>query len=618
MYNFLKKVALFADMPDDDLARLCELIDEVHLEPGEQLFAEGSPGDKAYVIKEGEVEIIKTASGRQVLLAVRHPGEVIGEISLIEEAPRMASVRARSKSVLLEVGQEQFETLLDHSPSAVRATLYNVISRWRSTQAKLRQSEKMAQLGTLSAGLAHELNNPAAAVQRSTEQLRQVDEQIQKAQIELTSQGLSREQIDRLLELGAHARQVARKPDELAPLARSDREEALEDWLEAQGYGELWEIVPPMVSLGYGPEELKELIDYFTKEKFPAAMTWLAGSFTFSSLMGEVHEGASRISGIVKALKSYAYLDQAPVQSVDIHEGLDDTLVLLRNTLKAGIHLKREYAEVMPRIQGYGSELNQVWTNLIDNAVDAMQGKGELVVRTHWDGDWVVVEIQDDGPGIPENHLDRIFEPFFTTKPPGKGTGLGLDISYNIIVNKHRGDIQAHSRPGKTVFEVRLPVNFERQGESAPLVQGVRRLSDDRLRELLGSVRKIAVVGISSQEHLPAYSVPAYLHAHGYKIFPVNPNITEILGERSYADLKQIPEPIDVVMIFRRIEEVPEIVDQAIEMGARVIWMQEGIMHEQAAQTAREAGLEVVMDTCMRTTHRRLMGEGDRKKGLRP
>jgi signal transduction histidine kinase/predicted CoA-binding protein len=610
VYEFLRNVPLFAELPDNDLERLCEIIDEVHLDQGQLLFAEGTAGDRAYVIKEGQLEVVKASGEREVLLAVRGVGEVIGEISLVEEAPRMASVRAQSDSVLLAVSQDQFDHLITNSPSAARALLHTVISRWRSTEAMLRQSEKMAQLGTLTAGLAHELNNPAAAVQRGTEQMRLADEGLQQANLQLIQLNLSEDHVDQLRWLGQRVRDQASRPDDLDALSRSDLEEVLEEWLEDQNLEESWDLAPSLVSLGYTPADLATLAESFAPHHLPGVITWLAGSYARDSLLEEIHQGAGRISEIVKSLKSYAYLDQAPVQSVDIHEGLDNTLIMLRNKLKEGIDVRRDYAENLPKILAYGSELNQVWTNLIDNAVDAMGGKGELTLHTFRDGDWVVVQVIDNGAGIPEAIVKRVFDPFFTTKPPGKGTGLGLDITWNIVSNKHKGDIRVTSQPGKTCFEVWLPINFDAI-EGPTSVRGITRPADDVLRHILETVETIAVVGISSRSGSPAHDVPAYLQEHGYRILPVNPSRDEILGEVVYAALTDLPGPVDLVQIFRRGDRVPPIVDQAIQIGAKVIWMQEGIVNEAAAAVARAAGLTVVMDTCMRTTHRRLFrGEG--------
>jgi signal transduction histidine kinase len=265
-----------------------------------------------------------------------------------------------------------------------------------------------------------------------------------------------------LLELDRQAGVRATQPGGLDTLQRSDQESALEDWLEDNSFENSWELAPQLAGLGYNPAELDRLAGVFPGDTLGVVLGWLGITFTIYSLLEEIGQGATRISEIVKALKSYAYLDQAPVQSVDVHEGLDNTLVMLRSKLKAGVSVHRDYAADLPRIQAYGSELNQVWTNIIDNAVDAMGGKGEITIRTRQEKDCVVVEIEDNGPGIPESVQSKIFDPFFTTKPVGKGTGLGLNISYNII-KKHQGEIKVISHPGMTRFVVTLPLDYEQK-----------------------------------------------------------------------------------------------------------------------------------------------------------
>ena len=461
MFNFLKKVPLFADLPKADLMHLCQEVEEVRLSPGEKLFEEGSPGDRAYVIREGQIEILKSSSGRYVLLAVREPGEVIGEIALLEETPRMAAARARTDSVLLAIHKERLDHLLSTSISAAGAMFHSILGRWRSTEALLRQSEKMAQLGTLTAGVAHELNNPAAAVKRGAEQLQVSVSQFGEAKALLGGLTLTQAQQQVLEGLTERVQEQATRPPELDVLARSDREYELESWLDERGVADAWELAPIIVNFSFDDAELATLAEHFAPDQLPAVIGWLSATYTANNLLTEIGQGAGRISEIVKALKSYSYLDQAPIQAVDVNEGLDNTLLILRNKLMSGISVRREYAPDLPEIQGYGSELNQVWTNLLDNAADALDGQGEIGIRSYVDGDWVVVEIEDNGPGIPPEIQSRIFDSFFTTKPPGKGTGLGLDISYNIVVQKHRGDIKVTSQPGKTSFQVRLPVNFE-------------------------------------------------------------------------------------------------------------------------------------------------------------
>jgi signal transduction histidine kinase len=342
-----------------------------------------------------------------------------------------------------------------------RKKLRDLEKAYLEQEVMLRQSEKLATLGKLSAGMAHELNNPAAAALRGASQVQAAFSQFQVTQQAIGCLQLRDLQKERLLQLDSLARRQAKATSELSSMARSELENQLETWLELYNLENAWEIAPALVSLGYSTAKLEELTNEFDREQIGVVMDWLAGSYAIYSLLEEIGQGAGRISEIVKALKSYSYMDQAPIQSVDIHEGLDNTLVMLRSKLKQGITVHREYAADLPHVEAYGSELNQVWTNLVDNAVDAMNGNGELTLRTHANGNWVVVEVEDNGPGIPAAIQSKVFDPFFTTKPVGKGTGLGLNISHNIIVNKHKGQISVASQPGKTRFEVRLPLSNE-------------------------------------------------------------------------------------------------------------------------------------------------------------
>jgi signal transduction histidine kinase/predicted CoA-binding protein len=604
MHPVLKRVPLLAELSDEDLTALAEQCECLYFDKGDVLFEEGETGDQAYVIEAGEIEIIKKSSGREVLLAVRKVGEVIGEMSLMEDAPRMASGRARCKVTVLSIPKASLDHLIHHSPSAARGMLYNVLERWRSTGTMLKQSERMAQLGTLTAGVAHELNNPAAAVKRGASQLAEVIADFGAAQRRLGELGLG---LDPRLPTLEEAARTAQADDDEDPLDRSDRESDIESWLDEQGIADPWDVAPGLTDLGYTRARLSELLGQRDGPQTEALLRWMVGTRGVHSLLSEVSEGARRISEIVKALKTYSYLDQAPVQAVDLHEGLDSTLLILRSKLKHGIKIQREYADDLPKIQAYGSELNQVWTNLIDNAVDALDGKGTITIRTRRRGDMVEVDIEDDGPGIPEEHQNKIFDAFFTTKPPGKGTGLGLDISYNIVVNRHRGDVRLVSRPGLTRFRVILPVNFDEHDGRSGAIEMIDHLSDAQLLEILQTTKTIAVVGISDNAGAPAHDVPASAKRRGYRIFGVNPTISEALGEKTYPDLKSIPEVPDVVLIFRRSEHVPPIVDAAIEVGAKVVWMQPGIMHPPAGERAKAAGLKVVMDTCWRVTQRRLL-----------
>jgi len=466
MFNFLRKIELFSELPEDDLWQLCGLIETVSIPSGAILFEEDDPGDRAYVIKEGELEVLKTGAGGDMLLAVRGPGEVIGEMALLEENPRMATVRARLDSTLFAIEKEQFENLVATSPSAAQAMFKTILARWRGTQSQLRQSEKMAQLGTMTAGVAHELNNPAAAVKRAADQLDEALTEYLQAQEALDPDQFTPAERESYLALLEQARQSGINPTQIDSLNRSDRQDEVEEWLDGSGINDAWQYAPAVVDMNLGVAELEGISQQFGLDNLARLLDVLCSWFTVNKLIRSVGLGAGRISEIVKALKSYAYLDQAPVQNVDVHQGLEDTILILANKLKSGITLKRDYDPDLPAIQAYGSELNQVWTNLIDNAIDAVGQDGVITLRTRARDDWVVVEVEDNGEGIPEEIQSRVFDPFFTTKPPGVGTGLGLDISYNIVVQKHKGNIILTSQQGRTVFEVWLPVNFEKDSGS--------------------------------------------------------------------------------------------------------------------------------------------------------
>ncbi|HSO23893.1 MAG TPA: PAS domain S-box protein [Chondromyces sp.] len=369
----------------------------------------------------------------------------IGERKRAEEALRQSEQQLREKTEEMRRKNEVLEETLQ---------------QLNEVHNQLIIQEKMASLGKLSAGMAHELNNPASAAQRSAAQLQATFSQLQGIHLRLGQQQLDGAQIDHLVELYRIVRERARKPVGMTALERSDREVALEAWLAGRGIDTSGELVPALVSLGYDSDHLESLAGIFPEQFFSLVVEWLSCMFAIYSLVGEIGLGTSRIVELVKALKNYTYMDQAPVQSVDVREGLDNTLIILHNKIKKGVTVIREYAEDLPVIEAYASELNQVWTNIIDNAIDAMGGEGTLVVRTRRDGPWIVVEIEDDGPGIPAENLSRIFDPFFTTKGPGEGTGLGLNISRNLIVQKHQGEISVRSSPGSTCFSVRLPIDF--------------------------------------------------------------------------------------------------------------------------------------------------------------
>jgi signal transduction histidine kinase len=330
-----------------------------------------------------------------------------------------------------------------------------LVDRTRETTRSGVQREKLAALGKLSAGLAHELNNPASAVRNAAVNLQQMVAAVRTASLHLAKRAVPEEQRVFLARLECDWAKD-HPPVALDSLDRSDREEDIGTWLEDQGIENARLLAPGLVDAGCDLEVLRQLAERFDGLTLTDVVTRLTAVFTINRLVEQIVSGTSRIGELVRAIKQYSYMDQAPEQEIDIHEGLENTLIMFHHRLKYGIQVVRQYDRSIPRICAHGGELNQVWTNLIDNAIDAMNGHGELLVRTAAEFGRASVEIQDNGPGIPPEIQDRIFEPFFTTKPVGEGTGLGLDTVYR-IVQQHHGEVRVNSQPGKTSFQIRLP-----------------------------------------------------------------------------------------------------------------------------------------------------------------
>src|SRR5215204_3587305 len=460
MLDELRQIPLFADLSREDLEQLYQMAETVSIPAGQRVLQEGDPGDSLYVVLDGELEVTKRQGSQDVLLALYEPGQFFGEMALLEQAPRSASVRTLRESTLLMISQAAFQTLLSCSASAPLKVLHTVTTRLRSTESMLIQNEKMVALGTLAAGLAHELNNPSAAIKRSAAQLRDALAKREQLAARLGSLAIDPHRVEALGAMQAEITMRTAKAPPHDPLALSEQEDELQEWLEDHGVGEAWDLAPVLVSSCWDRDDLERLAERFSPAHLPVVISWLGAGSSVYGLLEEVGQSAEAMSEIVKAFKTYSYLDQAPIQEVDIIESLENTLVLLRPRIDADLNITRDYADV-PRIEAYGSELNQVWTNIIENAIDATQGHGELSLRAYTAENTVVVEIVDDGPGISPEIQPRIFEPFFTTKAPGVGTGLGLHIAYNIVVHKHRGQLQvASSTPGETRLRVVLPIRL--------------------------------------------------------------------------------------------------------------------------------------------------------------
>ena len=442
--DILRSTPIFAEVPLEDLERLVAQAEPMALLPGEFLISEGDDAEDLFVVISGELAVTKRAGSTEIPLDTVGPGTIQGELAALGRGLRMASVRAVTEVEVLRIPYAAMAELLASGPDAVLGIIHTVIARLRSMESLLRQREKLAGLGTLAAGLAHELNNPAAAIRRSVDAL---DQAIAERNDLHPPHSLT------LLRPAASS--------SLDGLARADAVDEIGDLI-----GD-WEIAPALVDAGWTADELRSALAGLEVEAARDAVAWLAATAKVETLIGEVRMAGNRISEIVGAVKSYAYLDQAPVQRIDVRKGLDDTLVILRHKLKAGIEVTRDYDPDLPEIEAWGSELNQVWTNLIDNAADAMDGKGAISIRAERGSkDEVRVTICDTGPGIPPDVEAKIFEPFFTTKPPGVGSGLGLHISHNVVV-RHGGRMDVESAPGHTCFIVTLPLTLPQTAAGA-------------------------------------------------------------------------------------------------------------------------------------------------------
>jgi signal transduction histidine kinase len=451
----LLRVPAFANLPDDQIAWFISHSEELRLSAGEIYFRQGAPADAMYVLLEGQLQARGELGGETVVLSME-PGAVTGVLPFSRMQQFTIGARALTDSRVLRFATSLFPDLIQKMPELTQRLVGLMSDRIRETTRREQQRDRLASLGKLSAGLAHELNNPASAAKRAASQLREALKRIKNASHELGRRDLTAAQKSEIEKMEASFIQS----DEVPPdaLAISDLEEQIDSLLRSHGQNDLWQMAADLARKNVKPEELESLFAILDADSARAALVRIAASVEVGTLLNEIESGTSRISDLVRAIKEYTYMDQTPVQNVDIVKSLETTLTILNHKLKRGVVVHRDYGRVPLLVNSFGSELNQVWTNLIDNAIDAMGGNGELRVRTYREDNCVVVEIADNGPGISTGVQPHIFEPFFTTKGVGEGTGLGLDTVQR-IVKKHRGNIQVNSKPGDTRFQVWLPLS---------------------------------------------------------------------------------------------------------------------------------------------------------------
>ena len=460
----LRELFLFADLDADQLTWVSKHGEVVTVPAGDDLFTEGEPATCFYVLLSGTLAMTRLVGGDPVeITRTDQRGVYAGAVQfyLGEQVDQSyaTTVRAITACRFLSLRAAEFDAVFRQwYPMAVHL-LQGMFLGNRSTNALVGQRERLLALGKLSAGLTHELNNPAAAAGRAADAL---SDRIagMRHKLGMIAEGrLDREHLNRLVRAQEEFVARVRSAPPLSAVQAADLEDELSDWMDEHDVPGGWELAPVFVAGGLGIGDLEAVRETTRGASLEGALRWLAYSVDTELLLREVIDATKRISVLVAAAKQYSQLDRAPHQWIDVHDGLDATLVMLTKKLGAGVRVVKAYARCLPRIPAYPAELNQVWTNLIDNAVDAMANEGTLTIRTAVDDEHVLVEIGDTGPGIPDENLRRIFEPFFSTKPVGQGTGLGLDVSWRVVVHRHHGDLRVESVPGDTRFQVRLPVD---------------------------------------------------------------------------------------------------------------------------------------------------------------
>ena len=454
----LRLIPVLESLGDEEVARLAGTGRERRLERGEFLFYEGDRAVAFHLVLEGQLETTREVAGEQVLMMSHGSGGFLGAMALLTDTPYRGSTCAVAETLLFELDGEDLRRLAFTHPPLLRKFLPAIESVSGAIKGVERDREKLLAVGKLAAGLAHELNNPAAAAARGVATLREHERQRQAAFAEIAGTGAPAEQLAALASLGAQATEQTVPGERLDPITASDREQELVETLGRRGLPDAYEIASVLTEARLGPEWVDRVAAGLSDDCLAAGLRFVGACAGTRVVLADLEGATARIADLVGAVRSYSYLDQAPRQTVDIHEGLESTLALLAHKLRAKrVEIVRDLDPQLPGVEASGSELNQVWTNLIDNAVDALGDDGRITLRTSRQGERVCIEICDDGPGIPDELQARIFDAFFTTKPVGQGTGLGLDIAQRIVV-RHHGELRLQSQPGDTRFQVVLPI----------------------------------------------------------------------------------------------------------------------------------------------------------------
>lgn len=456
----LLRLEPFCLLPRERLEWMCCRTKAIALTHGEVLIHEGDRSRGLFILVAGQCNITRRSGGIEMPIGRHEALSFFGEVPVLADEPALVSMRALGDCLLYELAGEDFLTLL-HECREFECSMFRILYvRLRGLESFIRNREKMASLGTLAAGLAHELNNPAAAVVRALRDVTPALIELQRMNLVYGQRNVDEAHTQQWLQV-RDAGFEAILHDRLDSLTVSDREEELLNWLEAYGAKDTWKLAEPLAAGNVATDTLDQLMQRWRNdptELKDMGLRWLALSFDVMRMIHSGLRGSERIAKLVQAMKSYSHLDQGAQQQVDVHQGLEDTLCLLAHRLEEGVKVQRVYDRHLPQLCAYGTELNEAWTNLIENAIDAMQGHGTLTITTLQDGNLIRVEISDSGSGIPPEIQSRIFEPFFTTKSIGKGSGLGLDIVRRVVENRHQGTISLESRPERTCFIVCLPI----------------------------------------------------------------------------------------------------------------------------------------------------------------